>query len=205
MRKKTRSGMTVYDTLRVPTEYECLKRSPSLPVLVRARMRESTSKQSVVMETEKWLRRRREKVVVERNGRMRQYHSNILLQDTRTTIEDSLINARIFEAELRTRLREKYSSHKDLGEKYSGHKDLDYMSKGVQTGPTSVYRATDRRYRPHSVDMGGLARAKGRWSGVVPCQQVRVRECDEPPEEFKRAGIGFCFQGMAGEELILVS
>ena len=138
---------------------------------------------------------------------MRQYHSNILLQDTRTTTEDSLINARIFEAELRTRLREKYSSHKDqeekysnhrdLGGKYSSHRDLNHMSKGVQTGPTSVYRATDRRYRPHSVDMGGLARAKGRWSGVVPCQQVRVRECDEPPEEFKRAGIGFCFQGMA--------
>ena len=33
------------------------------------------------------------------------------------------------------------------------------------------------------------------WLRVVPSCKVRPRECDEVPEEFKRAGIGLCFGG----------
>ena len=53
--------------------------------------------------------------------------------------------------------------------------------------------------RPHSVDMGGLARrpdaASHHWLSVVPCKRIRPRECDELPDEFRRAGIGVCFEG----------
>ena len=58
--------------------------------------------------------------------------------------------------------------------------------------------------RPHSVDLGGLARrpeaaAAGRpghaWLTVVPCKRIRPRDCDELPDEFRRAGIGICFEG----------
>ena len=33
------------------------------------------------------------------------------------------------------------------------------------------------------------------WLRVVPSCKIRPRECDEVPEEFKRAGIGLCFGG----------
>ena len=33
------------------------------------------------------------------------------------------------------------------------------------------------------------------WLRVVPSYKVRPRNCDEVPEEFKRAGIGLCFGG----------
>ena len=35
----------------------------------------------------------------------------------------------------------------------------------------------------------------GPWLRIVPSYQVRPRNCDEVPEEFKRAGIGLCFGG----------
>lgn len=34
------------------------------------------------------------------------------------------------------------------------------------------------------------------WLRVVPSCKIRPRDCDEVPEEFKRAGIGLCFGGM---------
>jgi hypothetical protein len=54
--------------------------------------------------------------------------------------------------------------------------------------------------RPHSVDLGGLGRrpeaSTGHsWLKVVPCNRVRPRDCDELPDEFRRAGIGVCFEG----------
>jgi hypothetical protein len=54
--------------------------------------------------------------------------------------------------------------------------------------------------RPHSVDLGGLGRrpeaSPGHsWLTVVPCNRVRPRDCDELPDEFRRAGIGVCFEG----------
>jgi len=54
--------------------------------------------------------------------------------------------------------------------------------------------------RPHSVDLGGLGRrpeaSPGHsWLKVVPCNRVRPRDCDELPDEFRRAGIGVCFEG----------
>ena len=33
------------------------------------------------------------------------------------------------------------------------------------------------------------------WLRVVPSCKIRPRDCDEVPEEFKRAGIGLCFGG----------
>ena len=33
------------------------------------------------------------------------------------------------------------------------------------------------------------------WLRVVPSYKVKPRDCDEVPEEFKRAGIGLCFGG----------
>ena len=35
------------------------------------------------------------------------------------------------------------------------------------------------------------------WLKVVPSCKIRPRECDEVPEEFRRAGIGLCFGGKA--------
>ncbi len=55
--------------------------------------------------------------------------------------------------------------------------------------------------RPHSVDLGGLGRRPPEgaiahsWLTVVPCKRIRPRECDELPDEFRRAGIGVCFEG----------
>ncbi len=54
--------------------------------------------------------------------------------------------------------------------------------------------------RPHSVDLGGLGRrpeaSSGHsWLTVVPCNRIRPRNCDELPDEFRRAGIGVCFEG----------
>jgi hypothetical protein len=68
---------------------------------------------------------------------------------------------------------------------------------GRETGhrpPPAVIR------RPHSVDLGGLGRrpetSPGHsWLKVVPCNRVRPRDCDELPDEFRRAGIGVCFEG----------
>ena len=30
---------------------------------------------------------------------------------------------------------------------------------------------------------------------IVPSQRVAIRDCDEPPAEFCRVGIGLCFKG----------
>jgi hypothetical protein len=60
--------------------------------------------------------------------------------------------------------------------------------------------------RPHSVDLGGLGRRPEAspgysWLTVVPCNRVRPRDCDELPDEFRRAGIGVCFEGRERREL----
>ena len=46
----------------------------------------------------------------------------------------------------------------------------------------------------HSVDLGGLDVLTAL---PVPGGRVRPRDCDELPEEFRRAGIGVCFGGDA--------
>ncbi len=33
------------------------------------------------------------------------------------------------------------------------------------------------------------------WFLVIPSQRIKPRVCDEVPDEFKRAGIGLCFEG----------
>ena len=41
----------------------------------------------------------------------------------------------------------------------------------------------------------GAAEEDESWLYVMPRQRVRPRECDEVPDEFRRAGIGLCFEG----------
>ena len=33
------------------------------------------------------------------------------------------------------------------------------------------------------------------WLKIVPSEKVKIRKCDELTDEFKRAGIGLCFEG----------
>ena len=33
------------------------------------------------------------------------------------------------------------------------------------------------------------------WLKIVPSERVIVKQCDEITDEFKRAGIGLCFEG----------
>lgn len=77
------------------------------------------------------------------------------------------------------------------------------LCKSVQTLPTHGLCHSDtrcyRRPRPHSLDFDNLDPG-GAGGGVishsiVPCHRVTVRSCDEPYEEFRRAGIGACFKG----------
>ena len=46
-----------------------------------------------------------------------------------------------------------------------------------------------------AVGEAGEAGEEERWLYVMPRQRVRPRECDEVPDEFRRAGIGLCFEG----------
>ena len=45
------------------------------------------------------------------------------------------------------------------------------------------------------MDIGGIEWKTSAWLGVMPSHRVRVKNCDEPPDEFKRAGIRVCFKG----------
>ena len=44
-------------------------------------------------------------------------------------------------------------------------------------------------------EAGEAGNEEERWLYVMPRQRVRPRECDEVPDEFRRAGIGLCFEG----------
>ena len=57
-------------------------------------------------------------------------------------------------------------------------------SSSTSTRPPASHR--------HSLDLGGLDLL---LALPVPGRRVRPRECDELPDEFKRAGIGVCFKG----------
>lgn len=48
--------------------------------------------------------------------------------------------------------------------------------------------ATASRKKPLSSDTES-------WLFVMPRQRVKPKECDEVPDEFRRAGIGLCFEG----------
>ena len=66
------------------------------------------------------------------------------------------------------------------------------MCKSVQTLPSSTSVNYKVRPRPHSLDADCFD-VPGH--SIVPCHRVTVRSCDEPYEEFRRAGIGACFRG----------
>ena len=46
-----------------------------------------------------------------------------------------------------------------------------------------------------------LSKEDESWLFVTPRQRVKPRECDEVPDEFRRAGIGLCFEGNADESI----
>ena len=104
-----------------------------------------------------------------------------------------------FEMNLRRKVSERYSGNnmtRGLARVSRG------LCKSVQTLPTHNTCHGDgrcfRRPRPHSLDIDNLdpGGAGGVIShSIVPCHRVTVRSCDEPYEEFRRAGIGACFKG----------
>ena len=49
--------------------------------------------------------------------------------------------------------------------------------------------------RPHSVDLGGLERSRHPWLSVIPGTRNKPKQLDELSYEFRRAGIGVCFEG----------
>ena len=60
-------------------------------------------------------------------------------------------------------------------------------SSSISTRPPASHR--------HSLDLGGLELL---LALPVPGRRVRPKECDELPDEFRRAGIGVCFKGNNG-------
>ena len=54
----------------------------------------------------------------------------------------------------------------------------------------SVVKQLGQRHQHHHQEQN-----EEPWLRVVPSYKVRPRNCDEVPEEFKRAGIGLCFGG----------
>ena len=91
----------------------------------------------------------------------------------------SLGQLKCFEMRLRRR----------VSEAYGGRAGVRARCRSVQTLAPGDQQLP--RPRPRSLQLEGGAGA-GR---VVPCTRVRVRSCDEPHEEFRRAGIGACFRG----------
>ena len=54
----------------------------------------------------------------------------------------------------------------------------------------SVVKQLGQRHQHHHQELN-----QEPWLRVVPSYKVRPRNCDEIPDEFKRAGIGLCFRG----------
>ena len=42
------------------------------------------------------------------------------------------------------------------------------------------------------------------WLRIIPSQRVKIKQCDELSDEFKRAGIGLCFEGRVKTVFTLV-
>ena len=113
----------------------------------------------------------------------------------------SAAELKCFEMSLRRRLSERYGGSRDTCDTRDRRvtRGLGHVTRGlcksVQTLDTrEFYSPADIRVRarPLSLDLGGGA---GSGARVVPSTRVTVRACDEPYEEFRRAGIGACFRG----------
>ena len=76
------------------------------------------------------------------------------------------------------------SASTSLPRKWSAPLPPPRSSSSTSTRPPVSHR--------HSLDLGGLELL---LALPVPGRRVRPRECDELPDEFRRAGIGVCFKG----------
>lgn len=56
-------------------------------------------------------------------------------------------------------------------------------------------RACEENERKQQCNIARKRKEDNSWLDVVPAQIVKVRKCDEIPDEFIRAGIGLCFEG----------
>ena len=73
----------------------------------------------------------------------------------------------------------------------------------TEFGKGGKFKLAPKDPRAHSAPAAQHRKAEGegeageeeRWLYVMPRQRVRPRECDEVPDEFRRAGIGLCFEG----------
>ncbi len=74
-----------------------------------------------------------------------------------------------------------------------------YVRSGTTASPANnvIQRASSEaclnRYSSNSTN--NYSDLSNRWLKVIPSVKIRPRDCDEVPEEFRRAGIGLCFGG----------
>jgi hypothetical protein len=141
-------------------------------MVVNTDKRDRIYSQEILKETEEWMRSKREKL------RLRRSLNYSAKELSRENIHQNVCNMFVESESVQTcQLR---------------------PADTFKLRSSSVTRVKTREYetqRPHSVDIGGIERKTSAWLEVMPSHRVRVRNCDEPPDEFKRAGIGVCFKG----------
>jgi len=81
------------------------------------------------------------------------------------------------------------------------HEDRELL-KELWRGRQDQYPSNREPTRLKTSQPNGLIRTRSdlnltdpNWYLIVPSQRVKPRDCDEVPDEFKRAGIGLCFEG----------
>ena len=117
--------------------------------------------------------------------------------------DPSLEEATREQGSVRRAARQRYFSSQDsvVGQQQAGHLVRRSASTSLPRKwsgplPPRSSSSTSSRLPPvshrHSLDLGGLELLVAL---PVPGRRVRPRECDELPDEFRRAGIGVCFKG----------
>ena len=79
-------------------------------------------------------------------------------------------------------------------------KEQPKVTRAHSVAPSIVRSKSDYEHRKLQKSTSELAikTSSEYWLKVVPSCKVRPRNCDEVPEEFRRAGIGLCFGGKNG-------
>ncbi len=75
---------------------------------------------------------------------------------------------------------------KELWRKRHSHRTAELETVSLTSSGLSRARS-DLNLSGHSSDSN--------WFLVIPSQRIKPRICDEVPDEFRRAGIGLCFEG----------
>ena len=153
-------------------------------MIVNTERSENACNEKVLLETEEWMRLKREKIKIKRSATC---SVKELLRENRRDIN------RLFD---RVGSLRKCEPKPRLAVTSARSGETQNIKSAKRKSPIHQHDAPGiQPERPHSVDIGGLARDKSGWVGVVPCHKVRFKESDKPPDEFKRAGIGSCFKG----------